>query len=195
MRKILPLLLLLLAACQPATTTLPPTQPYSVVQTSAAQTVESYLLASPTRPVPTSTPSPTASPDQDKATVTPDTATGSATQELTTVTPIVVANQSPTVTRTATVLPNCPSGLETRLKVGEQASVSSDPPTPNNVRAGPSTKNTRRGKIQPGEVVEILSGPECGEDIIWWEVRSLSTGLTGWTAEGTIGEYWLAPVD
>ena len=89
----------------------------------------------------------------------------------------------------------CPGGLRSNLAVGGKAIVSSDPPTPNNVRAGPSTKNTRRGQIQPGEVVEILSGPECVEDIIWWEVRSPSTGLTGWTAEGTIGTYWLSPID
>ena len=186
MRKFFLLILILLAACQPAPT-LPATQPYNEVQTAAARTVEAYLLASPTRPEPSSTPGPTAAPGQSDA--------QTATQELTTLTPIVVTNQSPTVTSTATSLPNCPSGLETRLKVGMKARVSSDPPTANNVRAGPSTKNTRRGQIQPGEVVEVLSGPECAEDIIWWEVRSPSTGLTGWTAEGTIGTYWLAPVE
>ena len=50
-------------------------------------------------------------------------------------------------------------------------------------------------QIQPGERVEILRGPECEDGLTWWEIRSLSSSLKGWTPEGDESTYWLIPED
>ncbi len=88
----------------------------------------------------------------------------------------------------------CPGALATRLDRERTAMVSTNPPTPNNLRVGPTRDSDLVGQIQPGEQVEILSGPYCENGTIWWEVRSLSTNLKGWTLEGDTKTYWLEPV-
>lgn len=87
----------------------------------------------------------------------------------------------------------CPGGLPSRLDVGRQASVSTDPPAPNNVREGPARTTKVIGQIQPGEKVEITAGPVCEDGLLWWEVVSLSSGLKGYTLEGDLEDYWLVP--
>jgi hypothetical protein len=89
----------------------------------------------------------------------------------------------------------CSGAPETRLEVGDTASVSLVPPDPNIVREGPGKDEDKIGKIQPGERVTILEGPECADHLVWWKVKSLKTGLTGWTAEGDMKNYWLVPED
>lgn len=71
--------------------------------------------------------------------------------------------------------------------------VSLLPPQPNIVREAPGRNSTKIGLIQPGEEVEILDGPACADGWVWWQVRSLGTGLTGWTAEGDENNRWLVP--
>ena len=88
----------------------------------------------------------------------------------------------------------CPGGLDSRLDVGRQAQVTTDPPTPNNVRQGPLKTTKLVGQIQPGEKVEITGGPICDKGLIWWEIRSLGGGIKGYTLEGDLKTYWLVPV-
>ena len=87
----------------------------------------------------------------------------------------------------------CPGIYFSRLYVGDIASVSFDPPLPNRVRSQPSMTGVNLGMLQPGERVEIIGGPVCSNQWIWWEVRSKASGLTGWTAEGDSKAYWLVP--
>jgi hypothetical protein len=47
--------------------------------------------------------------------------------------------------------------------------------------------------LQPGERAEIIGGPVCSNQWIWWEVQSKASSLTGWTAEGDNKAYWLVP--
>jgi serine/threonine-protein kinase len=114
--------------------------------------------------------------------------------------------QTPTVPRAfptdtsfsiATSIPaqsqGCPGTRPTRLRVGDRAYVSFDPPDPNRVRLGPGTQYAVLGQIMPGEYVTILEGPSCANNWTWWRVRSESSGLTGWTSEGDINDYWLVP--
>jgi hypothetical protein len=61
------------------------------------------------------------------------------------------------------------------------------------VRTQPNTDGAVLGFIQPGEEIDILEGPICSNQWIWWRVRSLTSGLTGWTAEGDDSGYWLVP--
>jgi len=88
----------------------------------------------------------------------------------------------------------CPDAPKSRLHVGDEAVVGSDPPTANRVRQQASSSSTKVGTINPDEHVEIIGGPQCNQGLVWWEIRSLSSGLTGWTAEGDNSSYWLVPL-
>jgi hypothetical protein len=124
----------------------------------------------------------------------PPTLTPAPTNTLPPAQPTTPATPAGTVTATAkpTWMP-CPGGKYSRLYVGDIAYVSFDPPLPNRVRSQPGTSGTYLGMLQPGERMEIIGGPECANQAIWWQVRSLTSGLTGWTAEGDSKDYWLVP--
>ncbi len=109
--------------------------------------------------------------------------------------PVTVA---PTLTET--VAPEsgpweaCPGAAYlSRLRVGDKAKVSEDPPLANRVRRQPSLSGEVIGYIEPGEEMTILEGPGCSAGWVWWRVRSLETDLEGWTAEGDDDSYWLVP--
>ncbi len=102
----------------------------------------------------------------------------------------------PAMTSTPTPKPTwlpCPGSYYSRLYVGSIAYVSFDPPLPNRVRSQPNTAGTVLGMLQPGERMEIIGGPVCSNQWIWWQIRSQATGLTGWTTEGDAKSYWLVP--
>jgi hypothetical protein len=80
--------------------------------------------------------------------------------------------------------------LTVRLVIGAQGRVL--PGLPNNLRADPGQNSPRVGAIPGGERFTVLAGPECVENIAWWQVEF--DGVTGWTAEGRDGDYWVAPV-
>jgi hypothetical protein len=88
----------------------------------------------------------------------------------------------------------CPGALDSRLDIGRNARVTSDPPQPNNVREGPGRGLRLVGQIQPGEEIEVTDGPVCDNGLVWWRIRSLVNGLQGYTLEGDQKTYWLVPV-
>jgi hypothetical protein len=111
-------------------------------------------------------------------------------------TPTLSSTATTNLTATPSARPTwmpCPGIYYSRLYVGDKASVSFDPPLANRVRSEPSTAGTYLGMLQPGEKAEIIGGPVCSNQWIWWQVRSLASGLTGWTAEGDNKAYWLVP--
>ena len=87
----------------------------------------------------------------------------------------------------------CTSAPPSDLVVGELALVAPFPPDANKVRQQPGSGGSQIGTIQPGERVEIMQGPACEDNIVWWWIRSQQTGLEGWTAEGRSGTDWLIP--
>ena len=112
-----------------------------------------------------------------------------------TVSPTRTATQraSLTPTQPAATWKPCPGIYASRLHVNDQAYVSNDPPLKNNVRALPGRSEKFLGQIKPGERIVILEGPACADSMVWWRIRSLQTGLTGWTSEGDRNDYWLVP--
>lgn len=94
-------------------------------------------------------------------------------------------------------LATCKSALPTRLQAGDYAYVSLDPPNPNTLRSGAGSGYAEIEKIPIGKAVEILEGPRCVRDMLFWKVRVIESNKTGWTAE--IGQendqytYWLVP--
>lgn len=87
----------------------------------------------------------------------------------------------------------CVGALETRLAVGDFAFVGFEPPLANRVRQDAGTNYSVVGNIQPGEAMEIIGGPSCANNRVWWEVRTVYGDLQGWTAEGDSTNYWLVP--
>lgn len=81
-----------------------------------------------------------------------------------------------------------------RVQAGATVEISSDPPLPNRVRSSAGTEGDILGYLQPGEQAQVLEGPACVNQWVWWRVRSLSGDLEGWTAEGDADGYWLVPV-
>lgn len=83
----------------------------------------------------------------------------------------------------------CPGTLPVRLTVGGQGRIT--PGLPNRVRSTPSLSAAQVGEI-PGEAVfSVTGGPQCADGMTWWRVNY--NGLTGWTASGNNGEYWVEP--
>jgi len=120
--------------------------------------------------------------------------TRAPTQEID-LTPIstIMPSQQPTADPRATWQP-CANTYPSRLHVGDQAMVGYTPYLPNRVRSQPNTTSIVLGFLQPGEKMEILEGPTCANQWVWWRVHSLKTGLTGWTVEGDGTNYWLVPL-
>jgi len=113
---------------------------------------------------------------------------GSKTPEAT---PTEIIIQSPTLTPTAWQA--CPNAFLSHLRVGMKGKLSEEPPLPNRVRESANTSAKIVGMIQPGEIVEIIDGPGCSNNWVWWKIRK-TDGLTGWTAEGDGQDFWLLPV-
>ena len=87
-------------------------------------------------------------------------------------------------------LKNCAAS---RLHVGDQAMVSLVGGA-NAIRQSPDMQNgIIDGYAQPGEIVDIVGGPECSYGWIIWLVETPS-GFRGFTPEGDGNTYWLFPV-
>ncbi|RPJ38355.1 MAG: SH3 domain-containing protein, partial [Chloroflexi bacterium] len=114
-----------------------------------------------------------------------------------------VAAQIPTGSRLQpTVIPSptprvviwkpCPDAATSRLKVGDLAYVTKDPPVPNRVRKEPNRQAEILGLINPGGSMQILEGPTCADGWVWWKVKNAD--LEGWMAEGDHETYWMVPL-
>ncbi len=108
-----------------------------------------------------------------------------------------LAAETPTPNRTPSVSPTawaaCPNSYYSHLQVGMKGKLSEEPPLPNRVREAANTSAKIVGMIQPGEIVDIIDGPACYNNWVWWKVRK-ADGVIGWTAEGDASDYWLLPV-
>jgi uncharacterized protein YgiM (DUF1202 family) len=101
------------------------------------------------------------------------------------VTPIIALN-IPTIT------PPCAGRPATRLIIGEAGQVNEEDMRPLNIRSGPSTDFRTVGRLEVREVFNVLGGPECGGDYVWYRIRR-QDGVEGWIAEGEPGLYYVEP--
>ena len=83
---------------------------------------------------------------------------------------------------------SCPGAPATRLCVGMTARVT--PGLPNNLR---DDRWNKIGTIPAGGSFEVIGGPKCYQNYVWWQVNY--RGQVGWTAEGEFGDYWLEQVE
>jgi hypothetical protein len=79
--------------------------------------------------------------------------------------------------------------LPSRLSVNDWVVVC--PGLPNVIRSEPGRglNSTILGQISAGTVIHILEGPVCASGYYWWQVDAGM--VSGWTAEGGDGVYWL----
>jgi hypothetical protein len=90
----------------------------------------------------------------------------------------------------------CPEAPRSVLRVSDRASISYEPYLPTRVRTRPGKNiSSVLGLIIPGEVVEIIEGPACMDQAVWWKIKSLRKDLEGWVQEGDETSRWLVRTD
>jgi len=88
----------------------------------------------------------------------------------------------------------CAGSPPPRLQVGQQARqiLDQDPVRVQNAPGG----GTTIFQLYPGDVVDVIGGPEChsirGQMATWWLIRG-ARDWTGWIAEGVPGNYYFEP--
>ena len=87
----------------------------------------------------------------------------------------------------------CPGGYTSVLRKGMRAQVI-EGQKPNRVRAQPSLGSKIKSNIPAGQPFDLLDGPSCADNWVWWNVRTQG-GNVGWTAEGDQSEQWLEAVE
>lgn len=152
--------------------------------------------ASPPSPTPTAS-APTSTRVPPTATQTPG-PTNTATRLPPTQTDI----PAPSATAVPTLPPlpapigssQCPNTLPSMLMPGRRGRVDNSGTSTNRVRNQPGLTGTDIiGELQPGEFFDVLAGPECLDNMAWFQVRS-DAGLEGWMGEGTADGYWVMPI-
>jgi serine/threonine protein kinase len=88
----------------------------------------------------------------------------------------------------------CPDSLPSYLVKGVTAMIAPFPQVANKIREGPGTDYSETGSLNPGEMVMVLDGPHCASHYVWWRVRSMSSGMEGWTADGNSQSHYLIPL-
>ncbi|MEB2289444.1 MAG: protein kinase [Anaerolineae bacterium] len=140
----------------------------------------------------------------DTPTATP-TFTPSATPSLTataTRTPSPTLTPPPSQTPRPTFSPS-PTGpalcnqMPFRMEPGEGGRTTLYPRLNTNVRSAPGMDGPLLRQIPPGQMFEVISGPQCANSLAWWEIKVYDrSGLwTGWIGEGQNGTYWIEPFE
>ncbi len=94
---------------------------------------------------------------------------------------------TPSSSEAADLLAGC--DLTPRLEIGGEGFVLPGPA--NRLRTNPNTDSAIITNI-PGEAFFFVTeGPVCAQGFVWWEV--IYNEQVGWTAEGTDGQYYVAP--
>lgn len=95
----------------------------------------------------------------------------------------------------ATSVFNCLPPI-TPFTIGDRARLRYGDGAPKNLRATPSTNGEVLFVLLEGVPVEIIGGPVCDGDYIWWHVRVMSSIIAeGWLYEGPRPNGWLQPFD
>lgn len=86
----------------------------------------------------------------------------------------------------------CVDALPVRLSVGQTARATAG--LASNVRSAPSIDADVVGEMQPGETFQVLDGPVCSANgLYWWQIQG-TNGLSGWIAQGQDGLYYVEPI-
>jgi len=96
----------------------------------------------------------------------------------------------PTQTLTPSLTPTgCVYPLS--FQIGSHGAVTYRDGVPRRLRTAPSANAPLVVELLDGIAFEILGDSVCAESYNWWNVRILTTGITGWIAEGRPGRYFV----
>lgn len=89
----------------------------------------------------------------------------------------------------------CGDAPAPRLTVGKGARVTFTTGTPLNVRT--AAAGDLLMQIKEGTQVNVVNGPICANNYLWWEIQMQSENVTvgGWAAEGDNENYYLEPYE
>lgn len=89
---------------------------------------------------------------------------------------------------------SCNGAPPQRLTVGKPARVTFTDGTPLRVRTAPNGSIITQ--IEEGTVMNVLAGPQCGNNFSWWQIQTNVNGsnINGWVAEGDFEDYYVEPV-
>jgi hypothetical protein len=89
----------------------------------------------------------------------------------------------------------CDNAPASQLQVGDNAVLDEGIEFAVRLRSEPGLTGTITSTVTKSDILEISGGPACYDHLVWWEVRSLGTGTTGWTAEGNSFGAWILKVE
>jgi hypothetical protein len=87
---------------------------------------------------------------------------------------------------------NCTRALD--VVVGSRIAVIADANNPRPLRTEPTILAGVVTTLIDGVPLEVIGGSVCVEQMIWWQVRVVSTDLTGWISQGRPGDPILEPI-
>ena len=142
-----------------------------------------YISPTPSQ-TPTETPLPSATPTSTSTPIPTRTPVPSPT-----------ASPLPTATPLPTISPNCPGALPGQLQIGAQAEVNFYQVS---ARAAPGFSARKEHVLAAGRIVEIIGGPRCADQAVWWEIYFAGTISSGkyleyeaWMPEADADTYYL----
>jgi hypothetical protein len=84
----------------------------------------------------------------------------------------------------------CPNAPNSGLEKGLSARINPLNPTLNSIRSKSGLNNKLIGTMKIDEWADILDGPQCADNMVWWKIKTYS-GIIGWAAEGQGNWEWL----
>lgn len=93
--------------------------------------------------------------------------------------------------------PSCASAPPPRMIVNHYGRVTFTTGQPVRLRAGPGTNYQVLARLPEGATFYVTDGPRCVEPYWWWQVqvRTNRGVISGWMAEGVVGNYFIEPLD
>lgn len=88
--------------------------------------------------------------------------------------------------------PACVSAPHPRMIVDHFGRVTFTTGEPVRVRTGPGTNYRILTLLPEGATFYVIDGPVCANGYWWWLVQ-IRRGVTGWMAEGVVGNYFIEP--
>jgi len=92
-------------------------------------------------------------------------------------TPTIEPSDTPPARKT------CPGAPPIRVEIGDTARVSYNNGKPLYLRSAPVVGQNVQWYLYGGTAIKIIAGPDCSNDVSFFEVSDLSNGHTGWVPE------------
>lgn len=89
----------------------------------------------------------------------------------------------------------CDNAPPSQLQVGDNAVLDPEIEFAIRLRGEPGLTGRIISTITQNDILEVVSGPACYDHLVWWEIRSIGTGNSGWTTEGNSFGPWILRVD